>query len=104
MSTILIRRSRRGLAGPDGRDAPASALDWRRGVTRLPGHPADESRALRSVDGRKDVTPELVENLAIADFLHLDACYYLTHNVDQPRSDSLVVSCEHCAGRSVPLR
>jgi hypothetical protein len=50
------------------------------------------------------VTPERVESLSIADFLFLDACYCLTHDVDQPRPDALVVACEACGGSYLPLR
>jgi hypothetical protein len=49
------------------------------------------------------VNPETVEALSIADFFFLDACYYLTHNVDQPRPDLLVVTCGGCGNSYLPL-
>jgi hypothetical protein len=59
--------------------------------------------ALRSLDGTTDLTPEIVEALSIADFFFLDACYHLTHDVDQPRPDLLVVNCERCGNPYLPL-
>jgi len=59
--------------------------------------------ALRSLDGATDVTPETVEALSIADFFFLDACYHLTHDVDQSRPDLLVVNCQECGSSYLPL-
>jgi hypothetical protein len=88
---------------PDDRVPPAGRTHWRRGspgfrsILRL-------SVALRVLDDDPQVTPERVEGLSVADFFFLDACYYLTHYVDQPRPDALLVSCENCSGSYLPLR
>ena len=60
--------------------------------------------ALASVDDEAEVTPERVEGLCVADFFFLDAAYYLTHHVAQPRPDALAVDCEDCGGSYLPLR
>lgn len=88
---------------PDDRVPSTGRTHWRwgspgfRSILRL-------SVALRGLDDDPQVTPERVEGLSIADFIFLDACYYLTHYVDQPRPDALLVSCQACSGSYLPLR
>jgi hypothetical protein len=88
---------------PDDRTPPSERSHWRRGS---PGFRAilRASVTLASLDGDQDVTPERVEDLALADFIFLDAAYSLTHDVDQPRPDALLVPCEACGGEYLPLR
>jgi hypothetical protein len=87
---------------PPGVTPPEGRAHWRRAS---PGFRAilRASVALQSLDGSSNVTPERVEELALADFLFLDAAYSLAHNADQPRADALVVTCEECGGSYLPL-
>jgi hypothetical protein len=88
---------------PDDRTPPSERSHWRRAS---PGFRAilRSSVALASVDGIAEVTAQRVEDLSLADFLFLDAAYFLTHHADQPRPDALVVTCEDCGGEYLPLR
>lgn len=88
---------------PTGTTPPAGRSHWR---YRSPGFRATLrlTIGLRSLDGNDALTPEDVEALSIADFLFLDATYFLTHYVDQPSASSLVTACESCGGEYLPLR
>ena len=88
---------------PTGVTPPAERSHWRyrspgfRAIVRL-------TVALRALDGDTALTPERIEALSLADFLFLDAAYFLTHYADQPTSEALVLTCEACGGRYLPLR
>jgi hypothetical protein len=88
---------------PEGRTPPEGRAHWRR---VSPGFRAilRMSVAVRELDGIPQVTPERIESMSLADFSFLDASYFLTHNVDQLRSDAMVVECAVCGGRYLPLR
>jgi hypothetical protein len=88
---------------PTDTTPPAERSHWRylspgfRATLRL-------TVGLRSLDSKDALTPENIEALSIADFLFLDAAYFLTHYVDQPSAAALVTACASCGGEYVPLR
>jgi len=88
---------------PEDVTPPAGRAHWRR---ELPGFRAilRLTVALRSLDGKTDLSTADVDALSIADFFFLDTSYELLHYVDQPRPEALVVTCENCHGRYLALR
>lgn len=49
------------------------------------------------------IGPEDVEQLSVADFLAIDAAYFLAANADQPRAGAGAVVCENCTRMYLPL-
>jgi hypothetical protein len=88
---------------PAGSIPPAGRAHWSyrsagfRAIVRL-------TVGLRELGGETALTPERIEELSIADFLFLDAAYFLTHYAGQPTPEALVVTCEACTGRYLPIR
>lgn len=59
--------------------------------------------ALVQLDEVRDVAPEDIERLSVADFIAIDAGYFLVANADQPRPGAGTVTCENCTGTYLPL-